>query len=193
MKIKPMIGEYEVPGLERVGASERRRLREIPVPGLGGSYHQDLGSQPLFLRLEGSLHGDDAREDFLTNVRGQFTAGEPVDFVADIVTATTIEKMIVAGLNVEESADAPGTFRYAIELLQYTEPPPDPEPEDMGLDIGLEADLLGDLMDIPNLLSLPDFGDPTPPLKSALDGFKSVMDGLGGLSGTAGTLFGGTP
>ena len=193
MNIKPMIGEYEVPGLERVGASERRRLREIPVPGLGGSYHQDLGAHPLTLRLEGSLHGDEARDGFLETVRGLFAAGEPTDFVGDIITATTIEKMIVSGLAVEESADAPGTFRYAIDLLQYTEPPPDPEPEDMGLDIGLEADFLSDLMDIPNLLSLPDFGDPTPPLKSALDGFKGAMEGFSGLGDVAGGLFGGTP
>jgi len=50
MKIKPMIGEYEVPGLERIGAQEHRRLHEIPVPGLAGSYHQDLGSHPLACR-----------------------------------------------------------------------------------------------------------------------------------------------
>lgn len=190
MKIKPMIGEYEVPGLERVGASERRRLREIPVPGLGGSYHQDLGAHPLVLRLEGSLHGDEAREGFLESVRGLFAAGEPADFVSDITTATTIEKMIVAGLAVEESSDAPGTFRYAIDLLQYTEPPPDPAPEDMAGDIAAEAGLLTDIMEIPDMLGAPDFGDPTPPLQGALDGVKSALDGLSGLGDAAAELFG---
>lgn len=190
MKIKPMIGEYEVPGLERIGASERRRLREIPVPGLGGSYHQDLGSHPLTLRLEGSLHGDEAREGFLEIVRGLFSAGEPADFVADITTATTLEKMIVAGLSVEESADAPGTFRYAIDLLQYTEPPPDPSPADLAEDIAAEAGALTDIMEIPDMLAAPDFGDPTPPLQGALDEFKGVMDGLDGLGAAASELFG---
>jgi hypothetical protein len=190
MKIKPMIGEYEVPGLERIGAQERRRLREIPVPGLGGSYHQDLGAHPLSLRLEGSLQGDEARDGFLETVRGLFSAGDPVDFVADITTATTIEKMIVVGLDVEESAEVPDTFRYAISLLQYTEPPPDPAPEDLAEDIAAEADLLSDLMEIPDLLSAPDFGDPTPPLRGALDQFKGVMDGLGSLGPAAADLFG---
>jgi hypothetical protein len=190
MKIKPMIGEYEVPGLERIGATERRRLREIPVPGLGGSYHQDLGSHPLSLRLEGSLQGDDARDGFLETVRGMFSAGEPVDFVADITTATTLEKMIVAGLELEESAEIPDTFRYAITLLQYTEPPPDPAPEDLAEDIAAEAAALTDIMDIPDLLGAPDFGDPTPPLKAVLDEFKGAMEGLDGLGAAASELFG---
>jgi hypothetical protein len=190
MKIKPMIGEYEVPGLERIGARERRRLREIPVPGLGGSYHQDLGAHPLSLRLEGSLQGDDNRDGFLEKVREMFNAGDPIDFVADIVTATSIEKMIVSGLEVEESAEAPDTFRYALTLLQYTEPPPDPAPEDMAGDIAAEAGALTDIMEIPDLLGAPDFGDPSPPLKATLDEFKGVMDGLGGLGSAAAELFG---
>jgi hypothetical protein len=190
MKIKPMIGEYEVPGLERIGATERRRLREIPVPGLGGSYHQDLGAHPLTLRLEGSLQGDDNREGFLEKVRAMFADGKPVDFVADIVTATSIEKMIVAGLDVEESSEVPDTFRYAISLLQYTEPPPDPAPENPADAIAAEADLLTDVLEIPDLLGAPDFGDPTPPLKATLDEFKGVMDGLGGLGNAASALFG---
>jgi hypothetical protein len=190
MKIKPMIGEYEVPGLERIGATERRRLREIPVPGLGGSYHQDLGAHPLALRLEGSLQGDDNRDGFLEKVRAMFADGKPVDFVADIVTATSIEKIIVAGLDVEESSEVPDTFRYAISLLQFTEPPPDPAPENPADAIAAEADLLTDILEIPDLLGAPDFGDPTPPLKATLDEFKGVMDGLGGLGNAASTLFG---
>jgi hypothetical protein len=190
MKIKPMIGEYEVPGLERIGAQERRRLREIPVPGLGGSYHQDLGAHPLSLRLEGSLQGDESRDGFLETMRGLFSAGDPVDFVADITTATTIEKMIVAGLDVDESSDAPDTFRYAITLLQYTEPPPDPAPENPAEDIAAEAAALTGILEIPDLLGAPDFGDPTPPLKATLDEFKGVMDGLSGLGSAASALFG---
>jgi hypothetical protein len=190
MKIKPMIGEYEVPGLERIGATERRRLREIPVPGLGGSYHQDLGAHPLTLRLEGSLQGDDNRDGFLEKVRAMFADGKPVDFVADIVTATSIEKMIVAGLDVEESSEVPDTFRYAISLLQFTEPPPDPAPENPADAIAAEADLLTGVLEIPDLLGAPDFGDPTPPLKATLDEFKGVMDGLSGLGEAASALFG---
>lgn len=190
MKIKPMIGEYEVPGLERIGAQERRRLREIPVPGLGGSYHQDMGAHPLALRLEGSVQGDDNRDGFLDKVRGMFAAGDPVDFVADIITATAIEKMIIAGLQVEESSETPDTFRYAITLVQYTEPPPDPAPDDQAADIASEADLLSKVADIPDLLSAPNFGDPTPPLRGALDGFKNAMGGFTGLTSSAKDLFG---
>jgi hypothetical protein len=190
MKIKPMIGEFEVPGLERIGARERRRLHEISVPGLGGSYHQDLGSHPLCLHLEGSLQGDESRDGFLEKVRKMFSDGMPVDFVADIITATTIEKMIITGIEVEESAEIPDTFMYAIQLLQYTEPPPEPSPEDLAEDIAAEAAALTDIMEIPDLLGAPDFGDPTPPLQATLDEFKGVMDSLSGLGSAATELFG---
>jgi len=110
--------------------------------------------------------------------------------VADITTATTIEKMIVTSLEVGESAQVPDTFSYALTLVQYTEPPPDPAPDDMADDIADEAGLLAKVMDIPNLLSAPDFGDPTPPLKGALDQFKGAMDGLGSLGPKATELFG---
>jgi len=139
MKVKPMIGEYEVPGIQRIGTIEDRRVVEIPVPGLAGSYHQDLGSGAVSLRIEGTLAGDDARDDFLGKVREMYNAGDPVDFVADIVTATHVEKVLMTDLAVAEVAGTADTFRYAIVLAQHVEPPP-PSP---GADQGF-----GDLSDV---------------------------------------------
>lgn len=205
MNIKPMIGEFEVPGLERIGAEQKRRLVEVPVPGLEGSLSQDLGSHSVRIVMEGSLSGDDARDGFLETVREMFDAGEPVDFVADIVTATEVFQVLVEGLDVQEVAGTASPFQYRLLLRQYV-PPPEPTPvsgfgegfpglDELGLDLGLDLDLeaadLFDIMELPDLLSVPDFADPTTPLKSALDGVQSAMDDLSTVSDSLATLFGG--
>jgi hypothetical protein len=199
VKVKPMIGEYEVPGILRIGTIEDRALVEVPVPGLEGSYHQDLGSAAICVLIEGTLSGDEARDDFLGTVRPLLAAGEPVDFVADIVTATEIEQVHLSGLKVGEVAGSPDTFRYAIELAQHVEPPPATAGADLGfgdlsdLNEGLaaEAGSLFDAMQIPDLLgAIPDLKDPTPPLAGTIDGAKSAMEGLSGVSGALSDLFG---
>ena len=119
-----MIGEFEVPGIQRIGTLEARHLVEVPVPGLEGSYHQDLGSAAVAIVIEGTLAGDDARDGFLQSVRDSFNAGEPLDFVADIVTATSVEKVFAADLDAAEVAGSSDTFRYRMVLTQYVEPPP---------------------------------------------------------------------
>ena len=116
-----MIGEFEVPGIQRIGTLEARHLVEVPVPGLEGSYHQDLGSAAVAIVIEGTLAGDDARDGFLQSVRDSFNAGEPLDFVADIVTATSVEKVFAADLDAAEVAGSSDTFRYRMVLTQYVE------------------------------------------------------------------------
>src|SRR6266496_675718 len=98
MKIKPMIGQYQVPGIQRIGTSEDRRLVEIGVPGLQGSLTQDLGSPSVAIHIQGTLAGDDARDGFLDKVRAMLKDGKPVAFVADIANATSIDKILVAEL-----------------------------------------------------------------------------------------------
>lgn len=198
MKIKPMIGEYEIPGIQRIGTIEGRRVVEIPVPGLQGSYHQDLGSGPAAIRIEGTLAGDEARDDFLKEVRDRFKAGEPIDFVADIATATKVEQVLMTDLKVHEVAGSADTFRYAVTLVQHTEPPPlvgaalgFGDLSDLEASLDLEAGDLFDLMQVPEMLSIPELSDPTPPLKTTLDGVKSALDGLSGVSGALVGLFGG--
>jgi uncharacterized protein DUF6046 len=188
MKIKPMIGGYEIPKIQRIGTIEDRRLVEVSVPGLRGSYHQDVGSGPVSIRIEGTLASDDQREQFLTEVRGKFTAGEPVEFVADITTATEIQNVLISDLSVREVAGSPDTFRYAMTLTQHVEPPSTAPGAALGFanlaalnaSLDLEAAGLFDVLQIPDLLgSIPNFGDPTPPLKTALSGVAAATAGLG--------------
>lgn len=199
MKVKPMIGEYEVPGIQRIGTVEGRALVEIRVPGLEGSYHQDLGSGAMVIVIEGTLAGDDPRDAFLESVRAAFDAGEPVDFVADIVTATSVEKVHIADLDVVERATSADSFGYLIALRQHVEPPPTGPGADLGFgDLGdvmagiaAEAGALLDAMQIPDLLGgIPELSDPTPPLGAVVDGVKGALAPLTTASAAFGELFG---
>jgi hypothetical protein len=199
MKVRPMIGEYEVPGIQRIGTVEGRALVEVPVPGLEGSYLQDLGSGLTSIVIEGTLAGDEARDAFLESVRAAFAAGEPLDFVADITTATSIEKVRIADLDVVEAAASPDTFRYAIALRQHVEPPPTGPGADQGFgdltdiaaDMDLEALSIFDALQIPDLLgSVPELSDPTPPLSGIVDNLRSALAPIDGVSELLSGLFG---
>jgi hypothetical protein len=200
MKVKPMLGDYAVPGIQRIGTVEARELVEVPVPGLEGSYHQDLGSGAIGIVIEGTLAGDDARDDFLGKLRPLLAAGDPVDFVADILTATSIEQVLLADLTVAEVAGTVHTFRYSLVLAQHVEPPPSGSGADLGFDdlsdlndqLASEAGALAGAMQVPDLLgSIPELKDPTPPLSGVTDGVKGALDQLSGVSGAITDLFGG--
>ncbi len=199
MKVKPMIGEYAVPGIQRIGTVEGRALVEIPVPGLEGSYHQDLGSGATTIVIEGTLAGDEPRDAFLEAMRAAFNAGEPVDFVADIVTATSIEKVRIADLDVVESATSADSFAYVIALRQHVEPPPSGPGAELGFgDLGdladaiaAEAGALVDALGIPDMLGTsPALSDPTPPLRGVVDSLRSALTPIGDASAALSELFG---
>jgi hypothetical protein len=190
MKIRPMIGTYELPGIQRIGTLERRHLVPVAVPGLAGAYHQDLGAAATRIVIQGSLAGDEAREAFLGALREPLAAGEPLDFVADIVTATEIEQVLIADLDVEEVAASADGFRYAVTLVQYTEPPPPPADPALEEALGLEAQDLFDTSKLPEMLTAPDFGNPVPPLEATIDGAKAALQSLTDVGPQLAELFG---
>lgn len=185
MLVRPMIGGWEPPRIESISALESRRLAVLPVPGLSGDLHQDLGRGALAVEIVGSLNGDEARDEFLAEIRDRFLAGEPVDFVADIVGESELEQVLIETLSTEEVASSADTFRYRIVLREYTEPPEPPSP---GLDLGLELDLdlealLGlDLLDLPSMLTdLPEVGNVLEPIQPAADALESALSEAGTL------------
>jgi hypothetical protein len=181
MLIRPMIGRWEVPRIEGIASRESRRLAVLPVPGLSGDLHQDLGRNALEVELVGSLSGDQARDDFLKELRGQFLAGAPVDFVADIVNESELEQVLISAFELAESADRPDEFRYRLVLREYTEPPEPPGlGDDFGLDVDglldLDVDLGLDLLDLPGLLGdVPQIGDLLSPVTTAAGQLKDAL------------------
>lgn len=196
MIVRPMVDGWDVPCIERLDVLEERRLARLPVPGLAGDLVQDLGSAGLRVAVEGSLHGDEARDGFLETLREKFRAGEPVPFVADITTAAELDLVLVESLTVAEVAGSADTFRYRIVLQQYVEPPAPPAPlDELGLDLDAELDGLAglglDALGLPDLLAtIPDVADPVAPMQPALAAVQEATAPLDGLLGGLREAFG---
>lgn len=154
------------------------------MPGRTGSLFQDLNTTPTSISISGSLYGDEARDEFLEELRGKFRDGEPVTFVADIVTATEVQYVIVEALRFQESGTRPDQMDYFFVLRESPPPPPPPDP--LGaLDEGL-LEQAGGFLDaatgalgvIDTLGNIPDFGNPVPPLQSSLGQFEDATSDL---------------
>ena len=187
MILKPMVGSWEVPRIERIRSREARRLGVMPVPGLSGDLAQDLGKGALVVEIEGSLSGDEARDAFLEELRGKFYAAAPVPFVADIVHEAELEQVLIESFEVGESADFPDTFFYRLALREYTEPP---EPLGFAPDFGLDVDGLLDLdvglgldlLDLPSLLGeVPQVGDLLAPVQEGANRLRETLGSAGEL------------
>jgi hypothetical protein len=180
MIVRPVIGEWQVPSIERIQTLEERRIARLPVPGLLGDIQQDLGAASLTVEIAGSLHGDEARDDFLQKLRDAFRAGDPVSFAADITNASELDRVLVDELELEEVNESADGFRYRIVLREYVEPPaPPPAADDLGLDLGGDLDGLASLgldgLNLPDLLGgVPDIANPVPPLQGALSAVQSA-------------------
>ena len=196
MMVRPALGGWEIPHIERIEAAERRRLAEFPVPGRVGSAYQDMNSAPVRIAISGSLFGDEARDDFLAEVRDKFKAGEPVSFVADIVAGTELQYVVIEAMQFEERGTRPDQMAYRLVLKESPPPPPPPDPLG-GLDAGLldQAEgfldtVNGALDAIEALGDLPDIGNPTGQLTGALDGVAQATGGLGAVLDPLRAIFG---
>jgi hypothetical protein len=196
MKQKPVLGDWEIPRIELLSTAESRSLVELALPGKAGSLFQDLNSTAARIVIAGSLYGDEPRDKFLNDLRGKYKAGDPVTFVSDILTATEVQYVVIEELRMEQNSRDAEQMSYWIALRESPPPPPPPDPLG-GLDTGLLDQAKG-LVDaaagaldaVTKMGSLPQFQDPTPPLKGVLDGVKSITGGLGGVSGGLKDLFG---
>jgi hypothetical protein len=196
MLVRPVIGGWSPPSIERIASFESRRLAVLPVPGLSGDLHQDMGRGALAIEITGSLATDDTRDQFLKDVREKFLAGDPVDFVADIAKESQLEQVLIEELRFEEAANDPNMFRYVIVLREYTEPPEPPGPSlDLGADLGADLDDLAslglDALDLPGMLgAVPQVPQILEPLKPAAGALSSVLKGASSVLSPLSNLLG---
>src|SRR5688572_5499539 len=188
-----MLGSFALEGIEYIESFESRALVEHRVPGLSGSYLQDLGSEPNAIVIRGSrATSDDVRDQFLQGIRDLFNKGEPTTFVADINTATDITDVVIEDLHVSEVAGRVDAFQYAIKVRKYVKPPEPAATATGMLDEGILDDALAltDALDaLDALTSIPNLGDPTPPLNGAVDGVVAATSGLDGVVNDMRALF----
>lgn len=198
MRIKPVIGDWEVPRIEHMSTDEHRRFAELQIPGRAGSLLQDLNAAPTAIVIAGSLHEEEERSAFLENVRQKFREGAPLTFVADITQATDIQYVVIESMEFEESGTRPDEIRYRLTLKE-SPPPPPPLPDPLGaLDDGL-FDLAEGFVDavtgaldaIDALSNIPDFSDPSALLGGALEGVTDAIGDLDDVGSAIDDLFGG--
>lgn len=196
MKVKPVLGDWEIPRIAAIQSAERRAFAELATPGRVGSLFHDMNSTPTTVALRGSLYGDEVRNTFLTEMRQRFKAGAPVTFVADILTATDVQYVVIEMLHLQESGIRPDQTDYLIVLRESPPPPPPPDPLG-GLDAGL-LDQAGAFLDsvsgaldvIAALGNIPELSDPTPPLQNALTQVEAATAGLGDVAAALRGLLG---
>src|SRR6267154_3974332 len=69
------------------------------------------------------MTGTEAGEQ-LNTLRLKFRNAEPVSFVSDISTATTVDKVLIEEFGVRELAGKPARYEYQFTLREFLPPPP---------------------------------------------------------------------
>lgn len=123
---KPMLGDIELQQVQKIEVDEDQVLAQQSVPALEGDFLQRLGRRGTQISLTGVLTGAEAGTGLKT-LQEKFRAAAPVSFVADIATATQVEKVLIEEMGIRELAGKPSRFEYSLTLREFT-PPPAPEP-----------------------------------------------------------------
>jgi outer membrane protein OmpA-like peptidoglycan-associated protein len=122
MPAKPILDQLELEQVQKVEAEEQESVAQHSVPALEGDFLQDLGRRAVRITLSGVLTGPDAG-DGLKQLREKFRNTQPVSFIADIATATSVGQVLLESLDVRELAGKPERFEYGIALREFIPPP----------------------------------------------------------------------
>lgn len=123
MSTKTVLGELELPLAQCIDVEDAQGLVRHAVPGLDGDYFQRTGRRAARVAVTGVVTGPEAREG-LEALRDRLRGAQPVDFVADVATATRVTRVLVERLDVRELAGRPERFEYAFVLREFVPPPP---------------------------------------------------------------------
>jgi hypothetical protein len=128
--IRPMLDDMELPLVQVLHTEEDQVWVEHGVPALDGALLQRLRRAPTRMRVEGVMADANSLKE-LETLRKLYKAAEPVPFVADIMTATQIQQVLIDDLTVRELAGKPQCYHYLLTLVEYV-PTPEPEPSPGG-------------------------------------------------------------
>jgi hypothetical protein len=121
---QPMLGEVELQLVQNILVDENQILNLHSIPALEGDFFQKLGRRISRITLTGVITGTESGEGLRT-LREKFRAAEPVSFVADIATATKLDRVVIEAMDVRELAGKPERFEYALTLREFIAPPTD--------------------------------------------------------------------
>ncbi|MGH9940555.1 MAG: DNA circularization N-terminal domain-containing protein, partial [Blastocatellia bacterium] len=109
MPVKPMLDGVELQLVQKIAADDEEVVVQHGVPALEGDFLQDLGRRASRITLTGVMTGPEAGDDLKT-WREKFRAAETVSFVADIATATKVDKVLIEEFGIRELAGRPERF-----------------------------------------------------------------------------------
>jgi hypothetical protein len=118
-----MLDDVELQHVQKVDAEDEQVLAQHGVPALEGDFLQDLGRRVTRVTLVGVMTGPEAQEQLKT-LRLKFRNAEPVSFVSDIATATTVDQVLIEEFGVRELAGKPARFEFQFTLREFLPPPP---------------------------------------------------------------------
>lgn len=120
---RPLLGDIDLQQVQKIETEEDQVFTQHSIPALEGDFFQQgLGRRATWVKLTGVLTGAEV-QDGLKTLRDKFRAAEPVDFVADITTATKVNQVIIEEMGVRELAGKPSRFEYALTLREFISPP----------------------------------------------------------------------
>lgn len=129
MAARTLLDELELPQAQCVDVEDEHALVPHAVPALEGDWLQRQHRRAARVSITGVLTGEqtdeggEALRTRLGELREKFRAAAPVDFVADITTATRVSKVLIEKLEVREVAGRAARFEYAFALREWIDPP----------------------------------------------------------------------
>ncbi|WP_344250060.1 hypothetical protein [Isoptericola hypogeus] len=133
-----MLAGAELPQVQAVRSTDVRAVAEHKAPGKDGSMLQNLGRAPTALTVHG-VATDPAALDLVSTLKDRLRTGDPVEWVADITTDTSIEQVLVDDLQVRQLAGRPDRYAYTVTLREYLEPVAPAPVDPLGADILADA------------------------------------------------------
>jgi outer membrane protein OmpA-like peptidoglycan-associated protein len=119
-----MLDDLELSLVQQLDATEHQERAQHAVPALEGDFLQALGRRGASFTLAGFLaNGDGTVAEQLKGLREKFRSAAPVDFVADIATATRVASVLIEEMSVRELAGKTQRFEYAFTLREYIPAP----------------------------------------------------------------------
>ena len=168
------IGSVALPGLQAVYAVENRTLVEQRVPGAQGSVFQDLGREPVTLRLQGWILGETAGDD-IEALRSAHARAEPQSFAADIAVGSELVDVIIQDLDIRQPAGWRMRYWFETVVREYQQPP---EPAGAGqAAVDAEVAVDADVWSADNVAALGGLADPSS-LGSLLGGSPDLLSQL---------------
>jgi len=178
--VRPMLAGTELPQVQDLITLDLRAVAEHKAPGKDGSMLQNLGRAPTGVTVRG-VATDPRALELLDTLKSDLRTGQPVTFVADITTDTTIERVLIDDLQIRQLAGLPDRFAYSLTLREFIEPVEPDSTDALDADIlGDAGDLVGDLLDgldiaVPFATGLENFVTPLSDLLARLAAFRDAI------------------